>query len=172
MQNMVQTVFIASASSIQSSDTYMTIETPMFSSPTANLNGVRVTEAFIDEIVGNQDKYIGLPLVADVANLEARKFDRLGHRYDRRNDTYGTQIIGAFYNFKKEKRDDGETVLIGYARVMKRNKKVCAAIDELFAQGGLKFSFEISCGTYTKLTDGTIEIDADEHNCWESMCIV
>ena len=172
MPNMVQTMFIASASSIQSSDTYMTIETPMFSSPTANLNGVRVTEAFIDDIVSNQDKYIGLPLVADVANLEARKFDRLGHRYDRRKDTYGTQIIGAFYSFKKEERPDGEKVLVGYARVMKRNKEVCAAIDELFAQGGLKFSFEISCGTYTKLQDGTIEIDADDHNCWESMCIV
>lgn len=171
MPNMVQTMFIASASSIQSSDTYMTIETPMFSSPTPNLNGVRVTAGFIDEIVSNQDKYIGLPLVADVANLEARKFDRLGHRYDRRNDTYGTQIIGAFYKFEKEERDD-ETVLVGYARVMKRNKGVCAAINELYAQGGLKFSFEISCGTYTKLADGTIEIDADAHNCWESMCVV
>lgn len=62
--------------------------------------------------------------------------------------------------------------LVGYARVMKRNKRVCKAIGELFAEGALKFSFEISCGTYETLDDDTILIDAAENNFIEGMCIV
>lgn len=62
--------------------------------------------------------------------------------------------------------------LVGYARVMKRNKKVCKAIGELFAEGALKFSFEISCGTYETLEDDTILIDAADNNFIEGMCIV
>ena len=172
MENVLSRTFLASASSIQSSDLYMTIETPMFSSPSPNLNGVRCTEAFIDEIVNETDKYISLPLVADVTNLEARKFDRLGHRYNERTDTFGTQEIGSFYKFAKETRDDGEVYLIGYARVSKRAKETCAALAELFAAGRLKFSFEITCGTYRKLQDGTIEIDANPGNMLTALCVV
>jgi len=172
MQDIINKMFLATASSIQSSDLYMTIETPMFSVPSPNLNGVRCTMSFLDDIVENQEKYIGLPLVADVANLEARKFDRLGHKYNQRTGTFGTSIIGSFYKFDKETRDDGETYLIGYARVLKRNKETCAAIAELFAQGGLKFSFEISCGSYKKLADGTIEIAAEPSNFLEGCAIV
>lgn len=62
--------------------------------------------------------------------------------------------------------------LVGYARVMKRNKRVCKAIGELFAEGALKFSFEISCGTYETLDDDTILIDAADNNFIEGMCIV
>lgn len=62
--------------------------------------------------------------------------------------------------------------LVGYARVLKRNKKVCKAIGELFAEGALKFSFEISCGTYETLEDDTILIDAADNNFIEGMCIV
>ena len=170
MENVVRT-FLASASLIQSSDSYMTIKMAMLSCPSANLNGVRCTMSFIDEIVQNQEKYLSLPLVADVKNLEAKNFDRLGHLYDPNTDTYGTQQIGSFYKFDKEERD-GETYLIGYARVSKRDKKVCSAITELFASGGLKFSFEITCGAYKKLSDGTIEISADNSNTLTAQCIV
>ena len=172
MQDIMNTMFLATASSIQSSDLYMTIETPMFSVPSPNLNGVRCTMSFLDDIIENQERYIGLPLVADVANLEARKFDRLGHKYNQRTGTFGTSIIGSFYKFDKETRDDGETYLIGYARVLKRNKETCAAIAELFAEGGLKFSFEISCGSYKRLSDGTTEIAADPSNYLEGCAIV
>jgi len=50
--------------------------------------------------------------------------------------------------------------MVGYARIMKRNKAVCNAITQLFASSTLKFSFEISCGEYEEDTDGTIVIDA------------
>lgn len=67
MQNVKKT-FVASASELQSSDLYMTAKMIMFTVPSANLNGVRCTEAFLDEIVEHEDKYVGLPLCADVVN--------------------------------------------------------------------------------------------------------
>lgn len=170
MQNIIKTI-VASASELQSSDLYMTVKTPMFTVPDANLNGVRCTEKFLDEIVANQDKYIGLPLCADVDNLAKGRYTKLGHCYNAVTGTFSSSMIGSFYKFEKEEKDGG-AVLIGYARIMKRNKKVCKAIGELFAAGMLKFSFEISCGSYTKMEDDTLLIDAAENNYLEGMCIV
>lgn len=170
MQSVVKT-FVASASELQSSDLYMTIKTPMFTVPDANLNGVRCTAEFLDEIVANQDKYVGLPLCADVKNLSEGRYAKLGHCYDAKTGTFSSSIIGSFYKFEKEEREEG-AALIGYARVMKRNKRICKAIGELFSTGMLKFSFEISCGSYSELEDGTLLIDAADNNFLEGMCIV
>lgn len=170
MQNIVRTI-VASASELQSSDLYMTVKTPMFTVPAANLNGVRCTAEFLDEIVANQDKYIGLPLCADVDNLAKGRYTKLGHCYDAVTGTFSSSMIGSFYKFEKEEREDG-AALIGYARIMKRNKKVCKAVAQLFAAGMLKFSFEISCGSYEELEDGTLLIDAAGNNYLEGMCIV
>lgn len=136
------------------------------------MNGVRCTAAFMDEIVENQEKYIGLPLCADTVNLVKGRYTKLGHCYNPKTGVYSSSIIGSFYRFEKEELDDGEVALIGYARVMKRNRRVCKAIGELFAEGALKFSFEISCGSYTELEDGTLLIDAADNNFIEGMCIV
>ena len=171
MPNMTKT-FVASASEIQSSDLYMTIKATMFTVPEANLNDVRCTEAFLDEIVANEDKYVGLPLCADVVNLVRGRYDKLGHCYNATTDTFTSTMIGSFYKFEKEERDNDSKALVGYARVMKRNKKVCKAISELFEDGALKFSFEISCGSYEKQDDGTILIDKSDSNYLEGMCIV
>lgn len=171
MPNVTKT-FVASASELQSSDLYMTIKATLFTVPSANLNGVRCTAGFMEEIVENQDKYIGLPLCADTVNLVSGRYKKLGHCYNPKTGTYSSSIIGSFYRFEKEELSDGEVALVGYARVMKRNKKVCKAIGELFAEGALKFSFEISCGTYETLEDDTILIDAADNNYIEGMCIV
>lgn len=126
----------------------------------------------MDEIIEHQDKYIGLPLCADTVNLVSGRYSKLGHCYNPKTGTYSSSIIGSFYRFEKEELENGEVALVGYARVMKRNKRVCKAIGELFAEGALKFSFEISCGTYETLDDDTILIDAAENNFIEGMCIV
>lgn len=172
MQEPIVNRFIAAASEISSSDLYMTVKATMFTSPSANLNGVRCTVAFIDEIVGNQQKYVGLPLCADITKLENGLYKNLGHCYNSRTGTFTSTMIGSFYKFEKAEVKEGETALIGYARVLKRNKKVCRAISELFADGNLKFSFEITCGEYEKMSDGTIMIDASEKNYLEGMAIV
>ena len=173
MPDIVRTMCVASASElIQQSDLYMTVKAVLFTTPSANLNGVRCTEGFIDEIVANQDAYIGLPLNADIRSLESGQYNKLGHMFDQTTGTFATAIIGSFYKFEKTILPSGDVALIGYARIMKRNQAVCSAIAELFATGNLKFSFEISCGEYSTLNDGTMLIDASKDNYLEGMCIV
>lgn len=173
MPDIIRTMCVASASElIQQSDLYMTVKAVLFTTPSPNLNGVRCTERFIDEIVANQDAYVGLPLNADIRSLESGQYNKLGHMYDQTTGTFATAIIGSFYKFEKAVLPNGDTALIGYARIMKRNKAVCTAVGELFASGNLKFSFEISCGEYSTLEDGTMLIDASKENFLEGMCIV
>lgn len=169
--NRMKTCFASVISEIQQSDIYLTVKARLFETPGANLNGVRVTPAFLDEIVEHQEKYVGLPLCADVKNLASGDYQHLGHLYDARTGEFHSAQIGSFYRYEKEETADG-AALIGYARIMKRNKAVCRAISELFADGKLKFSFEISCGSYRELEDGTIEIDASEDNFLEGAAVV
>ena len=164
--------FIASASELQSSDLYMTVKATLFTVPEANLNGVRCTHDFLSEIVENQEKYIGLPLCADVKNLANGQYEKLGHCYNAVTGTFSTSMIGSFYKFEVVANEDGSEALVGYARILKRNKAVCKAISELFAEGALKFSFEINCGSYEELEDKTILIDKAEGNYLEGMCVV
>jgi len=169
--NRMKTCFASVISEIQQSDIYLTVKARLFETPGANLNGVRVTPAFLAEIVEHQEKYVGLPLCADVKNLASGDYQHLGHLYDARTGEFHSAQIGSFYRYEKEETADG-AALIGYARIMKRNKAVCRAISELFADGKLKFSFEISCGSYRELEDGTIEIDASEDNFLEGAAVV
>ena len=167
---MSKLVFASVISEIQQSDVFMTVKARICEAPAANLNGARVTEAFIDEIVGN-DKYVGLPLYADVKALTNGDYNRLGHLYDVRTGEFHSTQIGSFYQF--EKQVNGENCyLVGYARIPKRNKKLSKAISALFADGNLKFSFELTVGEYEELDDDTILIDASENNYLEGTAIV
>lgn len=171
MNEVMRTCFASVVSELQQSDIYMTVKARLFETPKANLNGARVTAAFLNEIVENEEKYVGLPLVADVKALANGRYDHLGHLYDARTGQFYSTQIGSFYKFEREDFDGG-SYLVGYARIMKRNQAVCKAIAELFAEGALKFSFEISCGSYEKLDDGTIRIDVGENNFLEGAAIV
>ena len=164
--------FVASASAIESSDLYMTIKTVLFTTPSANLNGVRCTIDFMKEIVENQDKYVGLPLCIDASAVAEGKLNRLGHCYDSATDTFSSTMIGSFYDFEIVELGNGETALVGYARVLKRNKAICSALSDLFLRQQLKFSFEISVGDYKELDDGTILIDRADCNKLEGMAVV
>ena len=167
---MSKLVFASVISEIQQSDVFMSVKARICEAPAANLNGARVTEAFIDEIVGN-DKYVGLPLYADVKALMSGNYNRLGHLYDVKTGEFHSTQIGSFYKF--EKQTNGENCyLVGYARIPKRNKKLSKAISELFTEGALKFSFELSVGEYEELDDETILIDASENNYLEGTAIV
>lgn len=161
---------IASAiiSELQSSDMYISVRGRLCDLRT-NANGVAVTEAFIDEIVANEEKYIGIPLCADVRGLLNDR--NIGHMYNRATGEFMSAIVGSMIHFEKEV-EDGNASLIINARVMKRYKAVCAAIARLFAENRLKFSFEIACGDYTELDDGTMLIDASDLNYLEGAAIV
>jgi len=168
---MSKLIFASVISEIQQSDVFMTVKARICEAPQANLNGARVTEAFIDEIVGNESRYVGLPLYADKKALIGGNYNRLGHLYDTKTGEFHSTQIGSFYKF--EKQVDGENCyLIGYARIPKRNRKLSKAISELFAEGNLKFSFELTVGEYTELDDDTILIDASENNYLEGTAIV
>ena len=155
-------------SELQSSDMYLTLIARLFDLR-ANLNGVRVTEAFLDEIVENEAKYICHPLYADIRGLIANK--TVGHMYNARTGQFHSTQIGAFYHFEKE-TDGDNTYLLGYARVPKRNKALCKVLSDLFTDNALKFSFEVNCGVYEQEADGTMVIDADARNYWEGECVV
>ena len=168
---MSKLVFASVISEIQQSDVFMTVKARICEAPEANLNGARVTEAFIDEIVSNETRYVGLPLYADKKALIGGNYNRLGHLYDSKTGEFHSTQIGSFYKFEKQSIQNG-CALVGYARIPKRNKKISKAISELFAEGNLKFSFELSVGEYEELEDDTILIDASENNYLEGTAIV
>lgn len=168
MTNPKKVVASATISELQSSDVYLTLKARLFDLR-ANLNGVRVTQAFLDEIIENEAKYVCHPLYADIRGLVANK--KIGHMYNSRTGEFHTTQIGAFYHFEKEEEDDN-AYLVGYARVPKRNKAVCKALSDLFTDNALKFSFEVNCCTYDVDEDGTMIIDAAEGNYWEGECVV
>lgn len=61
--------------------------------------------------------------------------------------------------------------LIGYARINKRSKLVCEAIQELYENNALNFSFEISAGV-VDVVDGISIVDANEENELTAMAVV
>lgn len=87
MQNLELKKFTAEAvvSEIQSSDIYLTIKARLFDLQ-ANLNGVRVTRDFMDEIIANESKYVGIPLYADIHGLIAKR--PIGHMYNPRTGEF------------------------------------------------------------------------------------
>lgn len=163
--------FASVISEIQQSDVFMTVKARILETPAANLNGARVTDAFLNEIVENEERYVGLPLYADVKALTSGRYDRLGHLYDARTEEFHSTQIGSFYRFEREDFEGG-AYLVGYARIPKRNKKLSKAICDLFASNSLKFSFEISLGEYTVQDDDTILIDQSEYNYLEGTAVV
>ena len=152
-----------------SNNRYMTLTMRMFSTQ-ENLNHVAVTEAFIDDIVANKDEYICMPLCADVPKLKSKDYKGLTHLYDREKGVFYADRIGSFYDFEKVEDEYGVS-LIGYARVDKRCQAVCDAIEELYAQGNLNFSFEITAGDI-RVEKGVTIVDASKNNELTAMAIV
>jgi len=136
-----------------------------------NLNSMRVTAAFIEQVVANRQRYIGTPLMVDKLRLESGQYNRLTHLQDERTGAFCSQQIGSFIAFETLTEANGETVLVGTARVEKRFERACAAIQQLYDLDKLRVSFEITASVYQQLEDELI-IDAAEGNNLIGMCIV
>lgn len=136
-----------------------------------NLNSMRVTAAFIEQVVANRQRYIGTPLMVDKLRLESGQYNRLTHLQDERTGAFCSQQIGSFIAFETLTEEDGETVLVGTARVEKRFERACAAIQQLYDLDKLRVSFEITASVYQQMEDELI-IDAAEGNNLIGMCIV
>lgn len=157
-------------SGIEANDIYMAVKVKMLSDR-RNLNDMRVTAAFIEKVAADHQQYIGTPLVVDKLRLESGQYNRLTHLQDERTGAFYSQQIGSFVAFEVIREADGETVLLGTARVEKRFERACAAIQQLYEMDRLCVSFEITASVYTQTTDEII-IDADDGNKLIGMCIV
>lgn len=155
----------------ESTRPYLSVTMRMCSTrPNRNREGV--TEAFIDEIVANQEKYLCTPLYADIEALKGHHYNRLGHRYDPMTGTFRTTQIGSFNSFAKVADEYGVS-LYGEARIPKREAAVCAALREMYEAGTLCFSFEISFVPEGCIAEsGVMYIDAHPDNMLRGMAVV
>ena len=169
MNNIIMNASNIIISELKSNHRYMTVSMRMFSTR-ENLNHVAVTEAFIDNIVANKNEYVCMPLCADVPKMKEKDYRGLTHLYDPKTGTFLADVIGGFYDFEKVSDEFGIS-LIGHARVNKRIAAVCAAIEELYANNALNFSFEISAGDL-RVEDGVTIVDASDNNELTAMAVV
>ena len=153
------------------SDIFLKIRMRLFSTqPNHNREGV--TEAFIDEIIANPEKYACLPLYVDVERLRSRNYASQGHMFNRETGRFYSTQIGSFFSFYKVSDEYGVS-LFGEARIPKREDDICQCIIELYNMGILNFSFEIK---YNKsaviIKDGIQYVDASPLNAITGMAIV
>lgn len=169
MNNIIMNASNILISELKSNRRYMSLSMRMFSTR-ENLNHVAVTEAFIDNIIANKEEYVCMPLCADVPKMKEKDYRGLTHLYDPKTGTFLADVIGGFYDFEKVSDEFGIS-LIGHARVNKRIEAVCAAIEELYANNALNFSFEISAGELREENGVTI-VDASDNNELTAMAVV
>ena len=138
-----------------------------------NKNNEGVTAEFISDLIKRQDAFDCLPFYADVKNLLARNYDKLGHMYNKLTKKFGTTQIGSLTNFYSETDNDGVISLYATARVPKREYDICVRLVELYDLGKLAVSFEVRYNPeYTIEKDGVIFIDANEDNALTGMALV
>lgn len=157
----------------QTNNQFMSVKMRM-QSTNGNRNDQGVTEAFIDEIVANPEKYDCTPLYADKMNLQAGRYEQLGHKFNRITHTFGTDQIGSFaLNSFEKVKDEFGTCLYGEVRIPKRESDICAAVKEMYDKGILCFSFELTYDPDHVIYDGKVMyVDAAETNTLNGMAIV
>ena len=170
---MNKSIFAASNIAIaeKSNDIFLFVTMRLLSTR-VNRNKDAVTEEFIDEIIDNQETYNGLPVYVDTARLLAGDYDSLGHMYNRMTGKFKTTQVGSLCHFEKVEDEYG-TSLIAEARFPKRETAICDGIMDLYENGALNFSFEISyMPDAVRKEDGVLYIQADEHNVLTGLAIV
>lgn len=153
----------------QRNEIYFSVTMRMLTTET-NLNGVRLTEGFINDIAEHAEEYTCMPLCADAERLARGQDFGLTHMYDEQEGMFRAPQIGSFYEVHKVTDEHGVS-LVGTARINKRNADVTEKIVEMFRQNRLKFSFEIWASDITE-EDGVIVVDAAEGNRLTAMAIV
>lgn len=136
----------------ESNDIYMTLNFPILSND-VNYNNLQFTDDFINGIVENKEKYIGIPLVVNREKLESAEYDKLGHEL--KNGQLLTDQVGSHVDFWTEEID-GALCLMSSIRVMKRFPNVCNAIIELYDNGDLESSCEVLVSEYLEITEDKV----------------
>lgn len=152
-----------------SNDVYMQVEMRMMSTA-PNGNGCVIEREFMEAVVENTAFYIGTPVKVDIAALVSGR--PLGHRFDKKRKEWLADQVGAITEFSL-KEEDGETVMYGKARIEKGRADVCEALVDLYEDGKLFFSFEITAKDIVEdEKEGLIHIGASENNHLTAMCVV
>lgn len=166
--------FIMAASDIsldypQSNEIYFSVTMRMLTTE-VNLNGVRLTAGFIDDIAEHAEEYICMPLCADIDRLSRGLDIGLTHMYDERRQMFEAPQVGSFFEVHKVEDEHGVS-LVGTARINKRNADVTDKIIQMYNTGRLKFSFEIWASELYE-EDGVTVVDAAPGNRLTAMAIV
>lgn len=150
----------------QTNDVYMAVRFRAMSTK-PNKNGDVIERSFMNSICDNPDFYVGTPVKVDIDHLLNSK--RLGHNYDRIHREWRTDQIGSILDFEIEETPD-EDILYCTARIEKGRADVCAAIEDLYEEGALAFSFEIVAKD-VRVENGFTYIGSGD-NYLTAMCVV
>lgn len=120
-----------------------------------NLNKLKFSEDYINGIVENKNKFIGIPLVVNREKLENGLYKSLTHEFNKKSGELKTDQIGSFVDFWSETDGDGTLQLMGSVRIQKRYPNVCNAIIDLYENEMLEFSCEIVAYGYVDINEDT-----------------
>jgi len=110
----------------ETNDIFMTLTMCVLTNG-VNLNNLQFTDDYINGIVENKDKYIGIPLVVNRLKLENGLYNNLTHEFNKKTGELNTDCVGSFVDFWSETDSDGALQLMGNVRVFKRYPNVCNA---------------------------------------------
>lgn len=166
VENVKDIMFIGEV--VEHNEIFLELKMKMFDNQ-VNLNRVKYTDAFLEDIVKNKEEYICLPLVCDTGALLWN--EKMTHLFNPETNTFNTLQIGSFKNFEITESEFGVKSLIGYARVPKRNLEICNILVSLHDMGKLKFSYEISVKD-SITEDGVTTVDVSDGNRLIGLCVV
>lgn len=156
----------------RSSEIFLLITFKLFDNR-ANRNNEGVTAAFITEILNHREKYVALPVYADVPALLDRDYANLGHRYNAKTGSFGTNQIGGLVDFTTAIGADGVVSLYAEARIPKRESEICERLEEMYVRGGLSVSFEVRYNPANVIEiDGARFVNAGDGNTLTGIAIV
>lgn len=132
-------------------DIYMKMNIAILSNE-VNFNNAQFTPDFIDGVIENQEKYVGIPFLVNREKIENGEYDDLTHELNTETGELGTDQIGSFVSFWKEEVD-GANCLMGSIKIFKRFKQTCEAITTLVANNTLETSCEVLINDYEEITE-------------------
>ena len=138
-----------------------------------NKNGEGVTEEFIADVVSRANDHVCLPFYADVKNLLAEEYDRLGHMFNKVTKRFGTSMIGSISDFYSQTDSNGVTSLYGIIKVPKRDRDIVYRLVDLYEMGHFAVSVELKYDPRElKKVEGGSLIDVSENSALTGLCLV
>lgn len=151
--------------------TFLTVEVKLCDS-SINLNREAVSTEFINNFVETSQDHLCLPFYADVKNLLAGNYEKLGHLYDKATRKFGTNMIGSMSEFRTEE-DNGVTSLYGKIKIPKRDREIVYRLVDLYEMGRFAVSTEVSYDPREcEITADGKYIAASENSSLNGLCLV